>query len=76
MDVSQSKQIDYILKENIEIIKYEYDSNIIELKSNTIKALKEGTTTLRAITNKGTYKDINIIVKDINISLSTKKLIY
>ena len=74
LDVSQSKQIDYILKENIEIIKYEYDSNIIELKSNTIKALKEGTTTLRAITNKGTYKDINIIVKDINISLSTKKV--
>ena len=74
LGIGQSKQIDYILKENAEIIKYEYDSNIIQLNNNIVNAINEGTTILRAITNNGTYKDISIVVKDVNISLSSKNV--
>lgn len=74
LTINQEYEISFILKQNIEIVKYEYDNNIIELNNNKIIGLKEGKTTLKAITNKETYKEINIIVKKQYIQLSHQKM--
>lgn len=66
--------LNIIKKDDIKIIDYEYDENIISFENNTIKGLKKGKTNLKIITDNNSYKNINITVEDVNISLSHKKM--
>lgn len=74
LDIDEEYEIKYKLKDNITITNYEYDNTIISLNNNKIKALKEGTTILKTITNNGSSKEIKIIVEQKIINLSHKKM--
>ena len=74
LTIGLDKELSFILKENVKIDRYEYDNSIIEVNDGIIKGLKIGNTKLRVYTDKGTYKDIEVIVNDYVLNLDRLKL--